>query len=292
MKSIGIYYWNLHDNFGDLINPWLWPKAFPHIPFYTCPKVENGVVNVPEETLLIGIGTLLNDKFPVAKRSIVMGAGVGYGTLGGLPSNTDFYCVRGPLSAQKLGISGKYAIIDPGVLVKKYYDPKVNKRHSFSFMPQISSIIACDDEWGEICAEIGFGYIDPRLPVEEVIDKIISTETVLTESMHGAIVSEAYRIPWIPIVSRKEILSFKWNDWCMSLDLEYKPIQIPHVDYYDNKLKNILKKSLFKNKAAKSLIIASQNEPILSEEKILNRKIDLLYGAMEKFMNAEKINNA
>jgi succinoglycan biosynthesis protein ExoV len=292
MKSIGIYYWNLHENFGDLINPWLWPKVFPHISFYKCPKIKDGIVNVPEEILLVGIGTLLNDKFPIARRAVVMGAGVGYGALETMSSNIDIYCVRGPLSAEKLGLSESYGIIDPGVLVKKYYDPKISKKYSFSFMPQISSIIACQGEWEEICAEIGFGYIDPRLPVEGAIDKILSTEILLTESMHGAIVSDAYRIPWLPIVSRNEILSFKWKDWCMSVDLEYKPVQIPHVDYYDNKLKNIFKKSVFKKKAARSLLDAAKNKPILSNDEILIRKIDMLYGAIDKFMKDEKLRNA
>jgi succinoglycan biosynthesis protein ExoV len=50
---------------------------------------------------------------------------------------------------------------------------------------------------------------------------------VVTEAMHGAIVADTLRIPWIPVVCSPEIATFKWRDWTASLDLPYRPIAIP-----------------------------------------------------------------
>jgi succinoglycan biosynthesis protein ExoV len=78
-------------------------------------------------------------------------------------------------------------------------------------------------EWEKICRGINFGYIDARWPIEKVLAAIASTEVILTEALHGAIVADALRIPWIPVHSTSGISRFKWQDWCMSVDVEYKP---------------------------------------------------------------------
>jgi succinoglycan biosynthesis protein ExoV len=44
--------------------------------------------------------------------------------------------------------------------------------------------------------------------------------------MHGAIAADALRIPWIPIITSPRMLTFKWQDWCSSLGLKYKPYYI------------------------------------------------------------------
>jgi succinoglycan biosynthesis protein ExoV len=50
---------------------------------------------------------------------------------------------------------------------------------------------------------------------------------VLTEAMHGAIVADTLRVPFVPLVSSREISSFKWMDWTLSMDLPYRPIRLP-----------------------------------------------------------------
>ena len=51
----------------------------------------------------------------------------------------------------------------------------------------------------------------------------------LTEAMHGAIVADTFRVPFVPLVSSREISSFKWMDWALRMDIPYRPIRLPPV---------------------------------------------------------------
>ena len=66
-------------------------------------------------------------------------------------------------------------------------------------------------------------FIDPGGEVDEVLAAIRGCELVVAEAMHGAIIADALRIPWIPVRCYDHILDFKWRDWCESLQLRYEP---------------------------------------------------------------------
>jgi succinoglycan biosynthesis protein ExoV len=69
-------------------------------------------------------------------------------------------------------------------------------------------------------------YIDPHGSVEEVLRSIASAEVLFTEAMHGAILADTLRIPWVPVQAYKHICGFKWRDWCQSLALDYHPVRL------------------------------------------------------------------
>ncbi len=73
-------------------------------------------------------------------------------------------------------------------------------------------------------------YIDPAAPVEDTLDKIRSSRLLITEAMHGAIVADALRVPWIPVRTNPGVLEFKWQDWTASLDLEHEFHALPLLD--------------------------------------------------------------
>ena len=62
------YHWpSHHGNFGDDLNLWLWDALLP------------GLREVREETLLVGVGTVLNPTLlPSAVHKLVIGSGYGY----------------------------------------------------------------------------------------------------------------------------------------------------------------------------------------------------------------------
>lgn len=218
-----LHYYKLNEatNFGDELNPWLWKQLIPTF------------LDEDKRTIFVGIGTLLNRKLPQAEKTVVFGTGVGYGSLPKLNDSWTIYCLRGPLSAQALGVSEELAVTDAALLVRRLFQANNPKCKRFSFMPHLKHAIPASSAWVPICEELGFGYIDPRWSVEKVLSAISQTEVLLAEAMHGAIIADALRVPWIPIKTSAHINSFKWQDWCQSIDIEYQPRYVmPLWDLY------------------------------------------------------------
>jgi len=214
------------ENFGDSLNPWLWEQ-------FIAEELDND-----ETTAFVGIGTVLNNllpqRVPNARNFVVFSSGVGYGEN---PPTIDarwtIYCVRGPLSAQKLGLPTSQSVADGALLIRRIFRATQPKDCKFSFMPHVEHAILGDQLWIDACNQVGIRYIDPRWDIETILSLISRTEVLLAEAMHGAIAAEALRVPWVPIVSSSRILSFKWMDWCASLKLNYQPAEIiPLVSCY------------------------------------------------------------
>jgi succinoglycan biosynthesis protein ExoV len=208
-------------NFGDELNPWLWEKLIP------------GILDEDASVAFVGIGSLINNGLPqktrYARKIVIFGTGVGYGK--GVPKIDEsytIYCVRGLLSAQALGISEKLAITDGAVLIRQVFSNQSPKKYRFSYMPHYE---LAGKGWETVCQKLGFGYIDPRWSVEQVLSSISETEILLAEAMHGAIIADALRVPWLPITTNSSILAFKWQDWCSSIGVEYQPIRMKRLHH-------------------------------------------------------------
>jgi len=179
------------------------------------------------DTLFLGIGTLLGHRLPPTARKIVFGSGAGYGPTP-VPDDTwTIHCVRGPLTAQVMGLSPELAITDPAILLAVIPQPQARPATGISFMPHHDSKRRGD--WAAVCALAGIRYIDPAGGVQATIDAIRASRLVIAEAMHAAIVADAFRVPWIPVVCYEHILAFKWEDWCLSLGLPYRPIRLPAI---------------------------------------------------------------
>lgn len=215
-------------NFGDDLNPWLWPRILPGFfsgEVFHDPNTRSALS--PQDELFIGIGTLLNAHVPSENRKTVLGAGVGYGNLPRVDHRWNIVCVRGPLTAKRLGLDPKKAAIDPAVLAVDYAEHLKENRRSPAFMPHCAS--ARNADWEAICTDAGLRYIDPRWTVERVLTEIGKSSTLFTEALHGAIIAESFRIPWVPVKTSPAVLDFKWNDWCASIDVEYTPHRLPTI---------------------------------------------------------------
>ncbi|MCL6707777.1 polysaccharide pyruvyl transferase family protein [Pseudomonas sp. R2.Fl] len=212
------YHWESHHgNFGDDLNLWLWDHLLP------------GFRDVHEQTLLVGVGTVLNPVLlPTGVHKLVVGSGYGYGT----PPDTadsrewDIRCVRGPLTAKRLGLSPAMGIVDPAVMITEMPEFRdLPKRHRKTFIPHWES--AEFGMWQSVCEPAGLTYLDPRGEAKSVIAHIAQSELVVAESMHGAILADAFRVPWIAVTTSRSINDFKWNDWAASVGVTYEPHQIP-----------------------------------------------------------------
>lgn len=196
-------------NFGDDLNPWIWETLAPEL------------FDGERDTLFLGIGTLINSNVPAAPLKVVFGTGVGYMSPATVDEKWQFSCVRGPLSAQRLGLDPSLAITDPAVLLTQVVGKAAMPHGRVCYMPHHVSARRAD--WADICEKAGLVFLDPTADVKQTVEQIRGARLVITEAMHGAIVADAFRVPWIPTVAYDHILSFKWEDWCQSLGLCYAP---------------------------------------------------------------------
>ncbi len=203
-------------NFGDELNPWLWPRLLPEF-------------DESRKNIFVGIGTVLNDTIPVwineAENAVFFSTGVGYGRGFRLEkgANWRLYCVRGPLSAKRLHLPELLTITDGAALLKRYFTPCPQEKriYKFSYMPHFRH--GSPQLFKDVCQRTNIHYIDPAGKVEDVIAAISRSQVLMSEAMHGAIVADTLRVPWIPVRTSPRILPFKWWDWCGSVKLPYKP---------------------------------------------------------------------
>lgn len=211
-----LYYAKLRGgNFGDDLNPWLWNRLLP------------GALNDDDSEVFVGIGTILNSMLNDSRLKIVFGAGTGYGPPPRIDHLFRTYCVRGPLTARKLGLDPKLAIADAAYLLRLIELPVVEKKYKVSFVPHHASLP--DVDWRGLCELAGLHFISPAASVDEFLPELMASELVIAEAMHGAIVADAFRIPWIPVRYGYRSFDFKWHDWCNSLGLEYQPVDLPNL---------------------------------------------------------------
>lgn len=216
-----IYYQSPTGNFGDDLNAVLWNELLPP----ACFDVDDAV--------LLGIGSIFREEFlsPSAtehKRVFVLGSGAGTGPLPARWPNADWsvLAVRGPLTGRLIGLP-EAAITDSAALIATTpsLQPPVSVRGNIVFMPHYNSVQF--SRWPDICAKAGLTFVDAHWPVEKVMQCLEKAHLVVTEAMHGAIVADALRIPWVPVVCSPAILPFKWVDWTQSLELDYRPVALP-----------------------------------------------------------------
>ena len=212
-----LHFYNRDTNFGDAINTWLWERLLP------------GCLDDDERVRFSGIGTVLNRTMPPAQRWIVFTSGVGYDAL---PS--DFgserwtvICVRGPLSAAALGLPGSFAVTDGAILLAslpEYTPVPEAERNGVVFVPH--HLAELFGEWRSVAARAGVEHLSALGDSREVIARIRRAKLVLADSMHAAIVADAMRVPWIPVMTSPQICTFKWLDWTHSMQLQYAPVKL------------------------------------------------------------------
>ena len=204
------YYRSIAPNFGDDLNNALMPKVFPRF------------FDEDEVVLFLAIGSVLFDHHPQQAMKVVFGSGFGqYTAAPRLDERWKFYCVRGPLTAQALGLDERLVAADAAVLVNRHMKREVPKRFKFSYIPHWQSLL--NGNWPRACELADVELIDPRWPVDRVLEMIQASNTVITEAMHGAIVADALRVPWVPVLPFHRSHRFKWSDWAGALEINLRP---------------------------------------------------------------------
>lgn len=196
-------------NFGDDLNTWFWDAFLP------------GWREAMPGTMLIGIGTLINNDLPRGMPKLVIGSGVGYGALpdAELMAECRFLAVRGPRSARALGLPPETGIIDPAALLPEHPDFRdIPRTGRPVFVPHMASVRRQD--WARLCPKAGVDYVSPEADAHSVIRRIAGAPLVIAESMHAAIIADAFGTPWHGVSVSHRFNGSKWLDWSDSVGVD------------------------------------------------------------------------
>jgi succinoglycan biosynthesis protein ExoV len=210
---------NVKGNFGDELNGWMWSELYPEL--FDDNKSDDGVD-------FIGIGTILDRHLPTRGLNVVLGSGTGYAPPPDIRANPAQWCVygvRGPLTAQLLDLPREAVLTDPAILLadhERWRDKPRGESGNVIFVPHWKSVRF--GQWQAACELAKIEFVDPCGDARNVIDRIAGARLVIAESMHAAIIADALRVPWVPVVLSREVAPFKWADWAATVGLEYTPL--------------------------------------------------------------------
>jgi succinoglycan biosynthesis protein ExoV len=205
-------------NFGDRLNEYIWDRLVPP-----------GFLDDDEAELFIGIGSIIvDDLFPAGAIKYVIGSG--YGGYTPIPEKDKgkwrFVFVRGPRTAAALNLPADRAICDPAMMLRSLENlPAPADDIGVAFMPHFESLDRGD--WQAACRLAGVTLIDPTATPEQVISEIRGARLLITEAMHGAIVADALRVPWIAVRPFHRSHRAKWLDWADGLHLRLRFFVLP-----------------------------------------------------------------
>ncbi|SEQ76697.1 LicD family protein [Loktanella sp. DSM 29012] len=206
--KIPLNYFTYTKNFGDLISPWLVKKM-------TGKPVAVADRSQPHYVV---VGSITNQG---SSHSILWGTGM-YGTESQKEVATDarYTAVRGPLTRSKLSASRGFGATvpkvygDPALLMPWYYFPRVKITHEYGVCVRWS-----ERAWREASYGPGVKMIDfSRTDIQGVVRDMLSCRKIVTSSLHGLILADAYGIPsaWLASTSPRGG-EFKFHDYFASV---------------------------------------------------------------------------
>ncbi|WP_318433215.1 polysaccharide pyruvyl transferase family protein [Photobacterium leiognathi] len=209
-------------NFGDDLNIWLWPK------------ILGDIFDESSDEYFIGIGTLLTEKriykqLKDAKKIIIFSSGAWDEDIPILDERCHVVGVRGPRTAQKLNLDSSFVVGDGAYLLRKV-DIKRDQNIpncDIGFIPHHRSEDFID--WRIVCEKVGIKFISPKQPVDDFLADVLSCNKIITEAMHGAIVADALRIPWVGAKFSPAFNEEKWYDFTESMDIKLSIHTLPFM---------------------------------------------------------------
>lgn len=267
-----IYYKSKEGNFGDDLNPFIWEKLLGDFATY------------PTELDFVGIGSIFDERLQDSiNKKIIFGAGIRDFLFD--PKNLNIVkelsFVRGPISAKATSLDyitdTAYAL----ALIKEY--PlllKTQKKYKISYIPYFEQVEGLD--WSLFKMMTGYNVILPNQDIETILSDIAASEKIITSAMHGAIVADILRIPWLRLKFAKQgnepslTSELKWNDWMMSMGIT-KCFEINsdlNINLKCGKLSSFIKILLLKRKFSYLRFNISDN--LVFDQKIsqIKAKID------------------
>lgn len=149
--------------------------------------------------------------------------------------NGKFLAVRGKYTQKRLlelGYDCPSVFGDPALLLPLVYNKKLEKTHKLGMIPHHTQY----EHFAGYEEKHGIKVINLIGDIEGILNQILSCEKIISSSLHGVIVAQAYNIPalWY------EYSKIQWHgenikflDYFSSVDIkEYKPIPLKEIENF------------------------------------------------------------
>lgn len=196
-RVVPAYWWDGHPNFGDALTPWL--------------LRAQGVVPIlvpPARAQMVGVGSIL-EHLPPEFSGVVWGTGLIHDRPFRLP-RARFLAVRGALTRERLGLDGDVALGDAGLLT-----PTVIARPQVTW--ELGVVPHSDHHDDPVLHRLlarhpdTMRFIDVRNGPDRVVREIASCAAVLSTSLHGLVVADAYGIPALWATLERDLMGFTFK---------------------------------------------------------------------------------
>jgi hypothetical protein len=222
-NDIRLFWWNevkmmhkKHENYGDLLGKYLVEKISKRQVVWVLPK-RFSLWNY-FEPIYVTIGSILAN---VNENCIVWGSGIISKEY--IIKKAKFTAVRGPQTRKHLinqGFDVPEIYGDPALLLPDFYSPKIEKKYKFGIVPHYNDY--------KLMSQFYEGDNDILVidlmtnDIEPVTDLFLQCEKIISTSLHGLIVSHAYRIPavWVQFSDKLFGDGIKFQDYFESVKME------------------------------------------------------------------------
>lgn len=140
------------------------------------------------------------------------------------------YSVRGPLTRRELlnrGIDCPEVYGDPGLLVSRYYRPRVIKKYDLGIIPHyVDEDNPVLEKFCKLHPEVLIIHMRGYKHWHDIPDQILSCRKIISSSLHGLILSDSYGVPnsWVRLSNKISGGDFKYLDYFASVGrLETNP---------------------------------------------------------------------
>ncbi len=217
---IPLTWWTDAPNFGDLLGPWLVGRM-------TGSAVQAAKGSRPH---FVTVGSIIGRS---TAESVVWGSGsFGSERNSAFPPKARYTAVRGPLTRSRLmdlGMDCPEVYGDPALLAPMYFAPEVPVTHRIGVIVRHS-----ENRWRQLDLGDGVTLIDfSTEDVDGTIRQILACEQILSSSLHGLVIADAYDIPnaWLASDrslggSRPNGGEYKYLDYFASVEKLRRPVTV------------------------------------------------------------------
>lgn len=194
-NHVGAFWWDKRTNFGDAIGPWIVARTTGKVPVNT----RGTSLAVPS---LMSVGSILGQ----VERTDTQVWGTGLieplrgDRLAKLKAmdRIEVRAVRGKLTRQELVSKAGWTVPevygDPGLLLPRYIDRTEGMASAgqVAVVPHYAHVESFKPLEGQ-----SVHFVDVEQGLEQVVREIAAADAVVSTSLHGLIIAQAYEVPWI-----------------------------------------------------------------------------------------------